>query len=158
RMIGNVDVPDNFNHFPDLILAFLRAGRRRGLLVHIHNRLSISADAEFDAETLQQETDKMLQLFDDYELAGRRLAAHPAYTDERRFQLLRRPSVAQIASLLLDCTNIPPSFSGSADHMMGVLKGVAKIERREWDVAVMVAKETRAFFSLDEQCSGIRFL
>ena len=32
RMIGNIDVPDGFDHFPDLILAFLRAGRRAACL------------------------------------------------------------------------------------------------------------------------------
>jgi len=74
RMIGNVDIPDAFHHFPDLVLAFLRAGRRRGLLVRVDNRLTVSADREFDGGELQQEAADMLQLFDDYEVAARRLA------------------------------------------------------------------------------------
>ena len=44
RMIGNVDVPEDFDTFPDLILAFLRAGRRRGFLVRVDNRLAVPAD------------------------------------------------------------------------------------------------------------------
>lgn len=157
RMIGNIDLPDGFDHFPDLILAFLRAGRRRGLLVRIDNRLIVRADKEFAGEELQQEAAEMLQRFDDYEVVARRLAAHPAFTEERRFQVLRRYSPAVTGSLLFDCTNVPPAFSGSADHMLGVLKGVTKIERNAWDLAVMVTDETSKFFSLEERFSGIRF-
>jgi len=157
RMIGNVDIPENFDHFPDLILAFLRAGRRRGFLVRIDNHSVVSADREFDPAELQQQTADMLQLFDDYELVLRRLAANPAFSDERRFQVLRRTSPAVKGSLLFDCINIPPSFSGSADHMLGVLKGASGIERSAWDLAVMVPDETRRFFLLDERFPGIRF-
>jgi hypothetical protein len=157
RMVGNVDVPDGFDHFPDLILALLRAGRRRGLLVRVDNRLTVSADAEFETESLQQETEKLVQLFDDYEMVERRLAAQPAYADERRFQLLR-PSRAAADSLLLDCTNIPPSFSGSAEHTLGVLKGAMQIDRSAWDLTVMVTDETCRFFSLAERFPGIRFV
>ena len=70
RMIGNVDVPEDFDTFPDLILAFLRAGRRRGFLVRVDNRLAVPADRQFDAEALQHETAKILQLFQDYELTS----------------------------------------------------------------------------------------
>jgi glycosyltransferase involved in cell wall biosynthesis len=157
-MIGNVDVPDNFDHFPDLILAFLRAGRRRGLLVRIDNRLIVSAAAEFESARLQQDTAKMLQLFDDYEVAARRLAASPALADERRFQTLRNASPVATGSLLLDCTNIPPSFSGSAEHALGVLRGIAQIDHAAWDVSVTVADKARSFFSLDDRFPGIRFL
>ncbi len=157
-MIGNIDVPDSFDHFPDLILAFLRAGRRRGLLVRIDNHLIVSAAAEFESERLQQDTAKMLQLFDDYELAARRLAASPALADERRFQVLRNSSPAATGSLLLDCTNIPPSFSGSAEHVLGVLRGIAQIDHATWDVSVAVADKARDFFSLDDRFPGIRFL
>ena len=156
--LGNIDIPDDFDHFPDLILAFLRAARRRGLLVRIDNRLTVSADTEFDPAKLQHDTAKMLQMFEDYELAARRLAAMPAFADERRFQLLRQPSSVATRSLLLDCTNIPPSFSGSADHMLGVLKGLAKVERDAWNLAVMVTTDARRFFSLDDRFSGIRFV
>jgi hypothetical protein len=158
RMIGNVDVPDGFDHFPDLIVAFLRAGRRRGLLVRVDNGLTVSADAPLEIENLQQETEKLVQLFDDFEMVERRLAANPAYADERRFQLLRRPSSAAVESLLLDCTNIPPSFSGSAEHTLGVLKGAMQIDRSGWDLTVMVMDETRSFFSLDDRFPGIRFV
>jgi len=157
RMSGNVDIPENFDHFPDLLLAFLRAGRRRGLLVRIDNQCVLAGDGTFDAVALQRQTADMLQLFDDYEPAARRLAASPAFTDERRFQLLRRSSPAVSGSLLYDCTNIPPTFSGSADHMLGVLKGASGIERGAWDFTVMVADETRKSFSLDERFPGIRF-
>ena len=158
RMIGNVDVPDGFDHFPDLILAFLRAGRRRGLLVRVDNGLTVSAEADFETENLQQETEKLVQLFDDYELVERRLVAHQAFADERRFQLLRRPSPIAAQSLLFDCTNIPPSFSGSAEHTLGVLKGVTQIDRSVWDLTVMVTDETRSFFSLADRFPGIRFV
>ena len=158
RMTGNIDIPEEFDTFPDLILAVLRAGRRRGFLVRVDNRLAVPADKQFDAEALPHEMAKILQLFQDYELTRRRLAAHPAHADERRFQALRRSSPAATGSLLLDCTNIPPSFSGSADHMLGVLKGVAQIEHPAWDLAVMVTTETRSFFSLDDRFSSIRFL
>lgn len=157
RMIGNVDVPENFDHFPDLILALLRAGRRRGLLVRIDNQCVLAGDATFDAAGLQRQAADMLQLFDDYELAARRLAANPAFLDERRFQILRRSSPAVTGSLLYDCTNIPSAFSGSADHMLGVLEGASAIERSPWDFAVMVSDETREFFSLDDRFPGIRF-
>jgi len=157
RMPGNIDIPDSFDHFPDLILAFLRAARRRGLLVRIDNRLTIPADREFEATELQQEAAKMLQQFDDYEMAARRRWRSPAFTDERRFQALRRSSPAVTGSLLLDCTNIPPSFSGSADHMLGILQGMSNIDRSAWDLSVMVTDETRDFFSLQERFSGIRF-
>ena len=157
-MIGNIDIPDSFDHFPDLILAFLRAGRRRGLLVRIDNRLIVSADAEFEPAKLRQDTAKMLELFDDYEFAVRRLSASPAFADEHRFQLLHRRLPELTRSLLLDCTNIPPSFSGSADHMLGVLSGLAKIGRDAWDLSVMVTTEARRFFSLDDRFSGVRFL
>ena len=156
-MIGNVDIPASLRHFPDLILAFLRAGRRRGLLVRMDNQLTVLADREFESENLQQETAGMLQLFDDSERVARRLAAHPAFADELRFQTLRRSSAATTGSLLFDCTSIPPSFSGSADHMLGVLKGATRLERNAWDFAVMVSDETRKFFSLDQRFSGIRF-
>src|SRR5262249_35820592 len=85
-------------------------------------------------------------------------AAHPALADERRFQSLQRPSRAVTASLLLDGTNIPPSYSGSAVHMLGVLKGLAQVEHPACDVSVMVTDEARRFFSLDDQFPGIRFL
>src|SRR6185295_7808923 len=96
RMIGNIDVPEGFDHFPDLILAFLRAGRRRGLLVRIDNHITLDSGADFDSEILQQETAKMLQLFADYESVSRRIATHPAYSEERRLQVLRNthPAVA----------------------------------------------------------------
>src|SRR3954452_7083706 len=157
-MIGNIDVPDDFDHFPDLILAFLRAARRRGLLVRIDNRLIVSAATPFEPATLLHDTAKMLQLFDDYEVTARRLAASPALADEHRFQLLHRRSSGLTRSLLLDCSNIPPSFSGSADHMLGILTGLANFERHAWDLAVMVTSEARSFFSLDERFSGVHFL
>jgi len=158
RMIGNVDIPDDFSTFPDLILALLRAGRRRGFLIRIDNRLTVPADRQFDAEALPHETAKLLQLFPDHERTRRRLVAHPAHADERRFQVILKSSSGAAGSLLLDCTNIPPSFSGSADHMLGVLSGMAKIERRAWDLSVMVTTEARSFFSLDDRFSDIRFL
>jgi glycosyltransferase involved in cell wall biosynthesis len=158
RMVGNIEIPEEFATFPDLILAFLRAGRRRGFLIRVDNRLTVSADRPFDVEALPHETAKILQLFQDYELTRRRLAAHPAYEDERRFQALRRSSPVATGSLLLDGTNIPPAFSGSADHLLGVLKGMAKIEHNAWDLAAMVTPEARSFFSLDDRFPGIRFL
>lgn len=158
RMVGNIEIPEDFDTFPDLILAFLRAGRRRGFLVRVDNRLTVSANSPFDVETLPHETAKILQLFQDYELTRRRLAAHPAHADERRFQAVRRSSPAATGSLLLDCTNIPPAFSGSAEHMLGVLEGLTRTERQAWDLAVMVTSEARSFFSLDDRFSGIRFL
>src|SRR4051812_22990609 len=81
RMVGNIDPPEEFDHFPDLILAFLRAGRRRGLLVRIDNRIIVSSKAKFDPAALCQETAKMLQLFNDYQMVERRVAANPAYSD-----------------------------------------------------------------------------
>jgi glycosyltransferase involved in cell wall biosynthesis len=158
RMVGNIDIPDSFDTFPDLILAFLRAGRRRGFLVRVDNRLAVAADRQFDAEALQHETAKILQLFNDYEPTRRRLTAHPAYADERRFQALRRSSPGATGSLLLDCTNLPPSFSGSAEHSLGVLNGLTQIDHAAWDVAVRVTDQARNFFSLDDRFPSIRFV
>lgn len=158
RVIGNIDIPEDFDTFPDLILAVLRAGRRRGLLVRVDNRLAVPADLQFDVNALPHEAAKILQLFQDYELTRRRMAAHPAHADERRFQALRRSSPAATRSLLLDCTNIPPSFSGSAEHSLGVLKGVTQIEHAAWDVSVRVTDQARSFFSLDERFASLRFV
>jgi hypothetical protein len=68
----------------------------------------------------------------------------------------RRP--AQRGALLLDCTNMPPSFSGSAEHSLGVLKGISQIEHTTWDVAVRVTDQARDFFSLDERFPTISFV
>ena len=61
-------------------------------------------------------------------------------------------------SLLLDCTNTPPTHSGSAEYSLGVLSGLAGIENRAWDFAVMVGSEARNFFSLDDRFPSIRFV
>jgi len=157
-MVGNIDIPDNFDHFPDLILALLRAARRRGFLVRIDNRLAVSATTGFDPAKLGQDTAKMLQLFDDYERVVRRLAASSALADEQRFQLLGRRLPAGKGSLLLDCTNVAPTFNGSAAHALGILHGIGQIEHVAWDVAVTVRDEVRSFFSLDDRFPAIRFL
>jgi hypothetical protein len=157
RMIGNIDVPDEFDYFPDVILAFLRAGRRRGLLVRIENRITVPTRTNFDAEALQHDTVKMLQRFDDFDLAARRIAIHTAYSDEDRFHVLHRSSAMVKGSLLLDCTNTTAAHSGSAEYVLGVLGGFAAIDSRSWDVAVMIGDEVRRFFSLDERFPTIRF-
>jgi glycosyltransferase involved in cell wall biosynthesis len=72
--------------------------------------------------------------------------------------MLRQPSPAATGSLLLDCTNIPPSFNGSAEHALGVLRGITQIEHPAWDVAVTVTDKAREFFSFDNRFPDIRFL
>ena len=42
--------------------------------------------------------------------------------------------------------------------MLGVLKGMAKLERNAWDLAVMVTPEARSFFSLDDRFPSVRFV
>ena len=158
RMIGNVDIPDGFEHFPDLILAYLRAGRRRGLLVRIENSLVISGQGQFDSEALQHDTDRIRQWSEDLDVVARRIAFHPATADEYRFQALTQSSPAVQGSLLLDCTNTPPTHSGSAEYSLGVLSGLAGIENRSWDFAVMVGSEARQFFSMDARFPAIRFV
>jgi hypothetical protein len=156
RMVGNIDLPEEFDHFPDLILAFLRAGRRRGLLVRIDNRIIVSSKAKFDPAALCQETAKMLQLFNDYQMVERRVAANPAYSDERRFRVLRRSSPGVRGSLLLDCTNVPPAHSGSAEYTLGVLAGFATMNDPAWEITAMLMDDARAYFSIDERFPKIR--
>lgn len=158
KIVGNIDIPEDFETFPSLLLALLRAGRRRGFLVRVDNRLTVVADRPFDAGALPHETARILQLFQDYEPARRRLATHPAHADERRFQALRRSPTAATGSLLLDCTNIPPAFSGSAEHSLGVLNGLAEIDHPAWDVSVRVTDEARDFFSFPRRFPRTRFV
>ena len=68
------------------------------------------------------------------------------------------PRLTATGSLLLDCTNLSPSFSGTAEHSLGVLKGVAQIGHTAWDVSVRVTEKARSFFSLDDRFPSIRFV
>src|SRR5258708_4379525 len=113
EMVGNVGVPDEFDLFPELVLAFLRAARRRGFSVLVDNAAVISVSHyDFDKRKLFSEVVK-IQLLPDHEAVRTRLARHPAVDTERRMRVPANPRNPSEVSLLLDCTQMGRIHNGT---------------------------------------------
>ena len=158
EMVGNVGVPDGFDLFPDLVLAFLRAARRRGFLVLVDNAAVISVSHhDFDKRKLLCEVAKMQHL-PDYEAVKTRLARHPAVDDERRMQVPVRARNPGELSLLLDCTPMGPIYNGTTEMILGVLKGISQIGRSDCTVNAMASDEARNYHHLDARFPSMSFV
>jgi glycosyltransferase involved in cell wall biosynthesis len=157
-MAGNVGVPNEFNFFPDLVLAFLRAGRRRGFSVLVDNATVISVSHyDFDKRKIFRETAKM-QLWPDYEAVKIRLERHPAVDDERRLQLPASPRNPGEISLLLDCTPMGRIHNGTAEFILGALKGISQTDRFDCAVTAMISDEAREHHNLNSRFPAISFV
>jgi glycosyltransferase involved in cell wall biosynthesis len=158
EMVGNVEVPDEFDLFPELVLAFLRAGRRRGFLVVVDNAAVITvSDYDFDKRKIFRDVAKM-QLWPDYEAVERRLARHPAVDIERRMQAPIGARSRGEISLLLDCTQMGRIHNGTTDFILGVLKGINQIQRFDFAVSATASDEARNYHHLDVRFPAISFV
>jgi len=158
EMVGNVGVPDEFELFPELMLAFLRAGRRRGFSVLVDNAAVISVTQyDFDGHKLVGESAK-IRLLPDFEAVEARLAMHPAVDDERRMQVSASPRNPGEVSLLLDCTPMGPIYNGTTEMILGVLKGINQIGRFDCAVSAMASDEARNYHHLDARFPTISFV
>jgi glycosyltransferase involved in cell wall biosynthesis len=157
-MVGNVCVPHEFDLFPELVLAFLRAARRRGFSVLVDNAAVMSASYyDFDERKILCEAAKT-QLWPDYEAVKRRLERHPAVDDERRLRVPASPRNPGEVSLLLDCTKMEQIHNGTTEFMLGVLKGINQIDRFDCVVAAMASDEARNYHRLDARFPAVSFV
>jgi glycosyltransferase involved in cell wall biosynthesis len=158
EMIGNVGVPDEPDLFPELVLAFLRAARRRGFLVLVDNTAVISVSQyDFDKRKILCEVAKM-ELLPDDEAVKSRLARRPAVDDERRMQVQVGPRNRGEVSVLLDCTPMGPIYNGTTEMILGVLKGIDQIERFDCAVNAMASDEARHYHHLDARFPTVSFV
>jgi glycosyltransferase involved in cell wall biosynthesis len=158
ELIGNVDVPDEYDLFPESVLAYLRAGRRRGFLVVIDNTAVISVSKyDFDRRKLFRDFNK-IKLWSDYDAVKRRLERHPAVDEERRMRVTTRVRNAGKFSLLLDCTPMSPIHNGTTEMMLGVLKGINQIQPSDCAVSAMASDEARSYHHLDIRFPTISFV
>lgn len=159
RVIGNIDPPTDFTHFPDAVLALLRAGRRRGLLLLVDNKSVLTtSNYAFDKHAILKESDKMRRLFTDYAAVQKQVTDHPAIAQERLIGVSAANGTDSAPSLLLDCTNMPPIFNGTTECALGLLGGINKSGTDGWKVSAMVPDEARRYFSLDDEFPAIRFI
>jgi hypothetical protein len=157
--VGNVGVPDEFDLFPDLVLAFLRAGRRRGFSVLVDNAAVISVSYyDFDQRKILGETAKMQQLWPDYEAVKARLERHPAVDDERRLQVPASPRNPAGLSLLLDCMPMGPIHNGTTEFILGALTGINRTDRFDCAVSAMTSDEAREYHNLNSRFPAISFV
>jgi glycosyltransferase involved in cell wall biosynthesis len=157
-MVGNVGVPDEFDLFPDLVLAFLRAGRRRGFSVLVDNAAVIPVSHyDFDKRKILCETAKM-QLWLDYETVKTRLERHPAVDDERRLQVPASPRNPAALSLLLDCTPMGPIHNGTTEFILGAFKGINQADQFDCAVTAMTSDEARDYHNLTSRFPAISFV
>lgn len=159
RVIGNIEPPIDFTHFPDVVLALLRASRRRGLLLLVDNKSVLTtSNYAFDKHAILKESDKMRRLFTDYAAVQKRLADHSAIAQEGLMCVSAANAADSAPSLLLDCTNMPPIFNGTTECALGLLGGINKSGTDGWKVSAMVPDEARRYFSLDDEFPAIRFI
>jgi glycosyltransferase involved in cell wall biosynthesis len=159
RIVGNVDPPADWDHFPDLILAYLRAARRRGLLLVIDNTAVVLVDEyAFDRQSLLSGSKRMERDFPEYGALKIRLARHPAIALEQRLRL--PPSVHPDGSptLLLDCSHLEPIHNGSAECAMGILHGIHLCSPHAWRTTAVIADRVRSLFRVDDRFPTIRFV
>ncbi len=157
-MVGNVGVPDEFDLFPDLVLAFLRAGRRRGFSVLVDNAAVLSVlHYDFDKRKILCETAKM-QLWPDYDAVKIRLERHPAVDDERRLQVPASPRNPGEVSLLLDCTPLGRIHNGTTEFILGALRGINHADRFGCAVSAMTSDEARDYHNLNSRFPAISFV
>ena len=158
RIIGNIDPPQEFTHFPEAAIALLRAGRRRGFLLLVDNNAVLSVpEYVFDKRAMLEEQDKMRELFKDYAAVQKRLADHPAVAQERRMKVSGNGGKSA-PTLLLDCTGMSSILNGTTEYVLGVLGGINKNGTGGWKVSAMVPKEATRHFSLDGRFPTIDFL
>lgn len=161
RVIGNIEVPGGFVHFPDTVLALLRAARRRGLLMLMDNRAVVSVPKRnwaFDKRTILKEAGRAHRMFDDQAAVVKRLADHPAHARERRLTLAAPGPKHGGPSLLLDCSNMPPIFNGTTEFALGTLSGLDEASKGAWSISALVPEQAIQHFSLKNRFPRIRFL
>jgi glycosyltransferase involved in cell wall biosynthesis len=158
EMVGNVDMPDEFDLFPELVLAFLRAGRRRGLLVVVDNAAVITVPHyDFDKGKIFRDTAEMRR-WPDYEAVERRLARHPAVDRERRIHAPISARNPGELSLLLDCTPMGRIHNGTTEFILGVLKGINQIRWFDCAISAIASDEARNYHRLDVRFPRISFV